>query len=190
MSSTSAPAPVTSFFSDPHIVIEHAGIQPGMVIADFGSGSGRYAMETAKALVATGKVYAIDSIPELATRTAALAREERMSNIDVIVGDVTTPRGSLLADSSLDMVIMSNLLFQLTTSEDKKTALTEAKRVLQPGGRVLVVDWQDSFGGIGPAAQYVVSKTAAQVLFEKNGFAAERELDAGSHHYGYIFKKL
>jgi hypothetical protein len=61
---------------------------------------------------------------------------------------------------------------------------------LKVGGRALVVDWSDSFGGIGPEPKKVVTKIAAQEMFEKNGFHLDREINAGSHHYGLIFKKL
>ncbi len=169
-----------SSFSDPHSIVQSIGIQPGQVIADFGSGSGQYVMEVATALAATGKVYAVDMQPELATRTAGLARAQGLNNVDVIVGDVEKPHGSALAGNCVDLVIMSNLLFQI---EHKKAALDEAKRVVRSGGRVLVIDWQEKF-----------EKQECRELFEASGFAPEREIaveaGVGSQHYGYLFKKL
>ena len=47
-------------FSDPVKNIEQCGIQTGMDIADFGAGSGHYTIAGSRALMATGRVYAID----------------------------------------------------------------------------------------------------------------------------------
>lgn len=66
----------------------------------------------------------------------------------------------------------------------------EAKRVLRPGGRALVIDWTDSFGGLGPKPEMVFRKEKAGEMFEKNGFHLDREILAGVHHYGLIYKKL
>jgi ubiquinone/menaquinone biosynthesis C-methylase UbiE len=78
-------------------------------------------------------------------------------------------------------------MFQMT---DKKTVMAEIKRILASGGRVLLVDWTDSFGGIGPHTGHVFSKVDAESLFESQGFSKDREIQAGSHHYGFIYKKL
>ena len=174
-------------FSDPQKIVEQCGIQAGQVIADFGSGSGHYSLALAKALGATGRVYAIDVQKDLLTRLQSEARKQNVSNIDVIWGDVEKEGGTKLKAGCVDLVVLGNLLFQL---EDKKSAVTEIKRVLVPGGRILVVDWEGSFGGIGPRADQVVNKVMALALFEGAGFSKEREVQAGSHHYGFIFKKL
>lgn len=174
-------------FSDPQKNIDQCGIQAGMEIADFGAGSGFYTIALAKALISTGKVYAIDIQKDLLPRIKNNAVKEGLYNVEVICGDVERLGGTHLRDSSIDMIFICNLFFQL---KDKKDTILEIKRVLKPAGRVLVVDWVDSFGGIGPKPEVVFKKEEAKGLFEKNGFHLDREISAGSHHYGMIYKKM
>ena len=68
--------------------------------------------------------------------------------------------------------------------------MNETKRILKPRGYVLVVDWQESFGGTGPKEEDIVDKESAKKLFLNSGFALYNELDAGSYHYALLFKKL
>ena len=174
-------------FSDPVKNIEQCGIQAGMEIADLGAGSGFYTIAAAKALISTGKVYAIEAQKELLSKLKNQATQEGVYNVEVIWGDIEKAGGTKLRDGMIDLGLMCNVLFQL---ENKIVALQEMKRILKSGGRVLVVDWSDSFGNIGPTAQTVVKKEVAMEMFQKSGFALEREISAGSHHYGMIYKKL
>ena len=174
-------------FSDPVKNIEQCGIQAGMEIADFGSGSGFYAIAAAQALMATGRVYAVDVQQELLTKLKNTATREGLYNIEVIWGNIEKLGGAKLRDNSVDLVLICNLLFQL---EDRETIIKEVKRVLRPSGRVLVVDWTDSFGGLGPKPEVIVRKDIAVSMFEKTGFHLDREISAGAHHYGLILKKL
>ena len=174
-------------FSDPLKNIEQCRIQPGMEIADIGSGSGFYTLGAAKALLSTGRVYAIDIQKDLLTKIKNQAAREGLYNVEVIWGDVEKPGGTRLRDASIDLAFLSTILFQL---ENKKIAVEEVKRILKPGGRVMVIDWADSFGGIGPKPDTVVKKDYVMDLFEKEGFHLEREISVGAHHYGLIYKKL
>lgn len=174
-------------FSDPVKNVEQCGIQAGMEIADFGSGSGHYSLAAAKALISTGRVYAIDIQQDLLTKLKNTATREGLYNIEVIWGDIEKVGGTKLKDNTIDLVFLSNILFQI---ENKDGMIQEVKRVLRTGGRVLVVDWTDSFGGLGPKPEVVFRKDMAISAFEKNGFHLDREIMAGAHHYGLIYKKL
>lgn len=174
-------------FSDPKKNIDQCGIQAGMIIADLGAGSGFYTLEAAKALGSTGKVYAVDAQKALLARLKNNAAKENLYNVDVIWGDIERLGGTNIRDNSIDLILVCNVLFQL---EDKRGLVAEVKRILASGGRVLVVDWTDSFGGIGPDKGRVFSKVDAENLFETQGFAKDREIQAGTHHYGFIYKKL
>ena len=174
-------------FSDPQKIIEQCSIQAGMEIADFGSGSGFYTVAGAKALISTGRVYAIDAQKDLLTKLKNNTAREGLYNVEVIWGDIGKVGGTHLRENSIDLVFVCNVIFQV---EDKSSLILEVKRVLKSGGRVLLVDWSDSFGGIGPKADVVFKKETALDMFEKNGFHMDREVLAGAHHYGIIFKKL
>ena len=174
-------------FSDPQKNIEQCGIQVGMEIADLGSGSGFYTMTAAKALFSTGRVYAVDVQKDLLTKIKNSAIREGLHNVEVIWGDIEKPNGTHLRDGSIDLCLICNILFQV---ENKRSTIDEIKRILKPGGLVLVVDWADSFGGIGPKPDAVVKKEVVLDMMEKSGFHMDREISAGAHHYGIIFKKL
>ena len=174
-------------FSDPQKNIEQCGIQAGMEIADLGAGSGFYTLASAKALISTGRVYAVDVQKDLLTKIKNTAVAQGLYNVEVIWGDIEKVGGTHLRDASVDLALLSNILFQL---EDKISTVKEVKRILKPAGRVMVVDWADSFGGIGPKPEMVVTKKVATEMFEREGMHVDKDFNAGSHHYGIIMKKL
>ncbi|MEO8637734.1 MAG: methyltransferase domain-containing protein [Candidatus Taylorbacteria bacterium] len=174
-------------FSDPKHNIEQLNLDPGMVVADVGSGSGHYSLEAAKIVGDKGKVYAIDVQKDLLARLKSHAVAEHLHNIEVIWGNAEKPGGTRVKDAFVDFVFVSNILFQV---EDKKTFAKEIKRIVKTNGRVLVVDWADSFGGMGPQREHVVTEAKAKELFLSEGLAFERGIQAGAHHYGLVFRKL
>jgi len=173
-------------FANPEGVIQYFMLGEGMRVADFGAGSGGYTLAIARAIGGEGRVYAIDIQKDLLGRITREARDSRLSNVEVIWGDVERSGGTTLADSAVDAVIVSNLLFQV---ENRDAVAREAYRVLRPKGKILVVDWSDSFGGMGPRGGDVVSQSVAERVFEGAGFTKEKSIDAGEHHYGVIFRK-
>lgn len=173
-------------FSDPHHNVEQFMLGEGMQVADLGAGSGAYTLAAGRAVGSEGRVYAVEVQKELLQSIKNVLKTERVYNVEVIWGDVEHNGGTKIRDSLVDAAIVGNLLFQL---EDKKTFTDEVRRILKPKGKALVVDWRESFGGLGPAPGTVFSPRAARELFESNGFAFEKEISAGDHHYGMIFRK-
>ena len=173
-------------FSDPILHIEHLDIDQGMKVADIGAGSGHHTMHIAKAVGETGTVYAIDVQKELLARIKSEANHNKLHNVEIVWADIEKPGATRIQNGLMDRAILSNVLFQL---EDKRNAVGEIKRILKPGGKLIVIDWSDSFSQLGPHKDMVVGPVEAVALFSANGFEKEREFDAGSHHYGIIFKK-
>lgn len=171
-------------FSDPIKNVEQLGPKPGSIVADFGSGSGHYALASAKAVGDSGRVYAIDIQKDMLTRLKTEALKQGLTNVEVIWGDIEKQGGTKLGDGVADVAVISNLLFQVS---DKVAVAQEAQRVLKSHGTLLLVDWSDSIGGLGPATDAIVSKDKAISLFNQAGFSLDREINAGDHHYGLIF---
>lgn len=155
-------------------------------VADFGAGSGFLARELSS-IVISGQVFAIEINRDLVARLIHEVQEKQIKNIQPLWGDIEIAGGSKLADSSVDMVVMSNILFQL---DDKAGCIKEASRVLKSGGRILIVDWTESFGGMGPAPHHVFEQRMAEELLNSFGFKKLSDsLPAGEHHYAILFKK-
>ncbi|MBI5134034.1 MAG: methyltransferase domain-containing protein [Candidatus Taylorbacteria bacterium] len=173
-------------FSDPRHNIEQLGLSDGKVVADLGTGSGFYAIEAARAVAPMGKVYAVDIQRGLLDRLKAEANRQHVKNVEIVAGDLEKVGGSKVRESSCDAVIASNILFMI---EDRKSFLLEAKRILKQGGRLLLVDWSASFSQMGPHPEHVVYKDDALKLARSIGLEFDREIHAGSHHYGLIFRK-
>lgn len=173
-------------FSHPDKNIEAFGIMPGNRVADLGAGSGFYTIAAGRAVGATGHVYAIDIQKDLLSKIKNLARHEKLLNVEVIWGDVEKVGGTKLRESSIDAVILANILFQI---ENKENLVKEIFRILKPRGKVMIVDWQDSFGGIGPHSDSVVNEKMANQLFSAPNFDKVKSFNAGSHHYGLILQK-
>ncbi|MBP9760374.1 MAG: class I SAM-dependent methyltransferase [Candidatus Pacebacteria bacterium] len=173
-------------FSDPKKIIEQCGIEPGMVIADFGAGAGYFSVEAAEKVGKDGTVYVIDIQQELMTKVTHLAKSHHLDSLMYIHGDLEAEQGSTLPDDCVDMVIISNLLFQL---DNKEAVLVEANRILRPRGRLLLVDWRESYNSMGPQPEHVVSEDTARALVAGVGFIKPKNIDAGAYHYGIVFQK-
>lgn len=175
-----------SDFLDPTRAIRDAKIRDYMKVADFGSGSGFFTRAAARAVGPGGTVFAIDISRDMLTRLSNLAPLEGLSNIEYIQGDLEEPHGSGLPDSALDAVMCVNFLFQ---AEDKARVLEEAWRILRKGGRLVAIDWKDSFNNMGPHEDHVFTKQQCTDLATRGGFSHVEEIPAGSFHYGVILKK-
>lgn len=173
-------------FAHPKKHIEQLNIAPGMKVADFGAGAGYLAVELADAVGESGKVFVIDIQSDLLTKATHLASERHLQSLVFLQGDLEKPNGSSLESDSLDVVICSNLLFQVA---HKDAVVSEAHRVLRPSGRLLIIDWRESFGGIGPQPEHVFNEIRARDVCERLGYSFVSEIDAGTYHYGLIYRK-
>ncbi len=155
-----------------------------MKVGDLGAGAGASAIAAANIVLNSGHVYAVDVQEDLLKRIHDTAVEKRLRNISTIWGDFEKVGGTTLKDHTLDAIILSNTLFQLEHTEG---AITEIKRILKPGGRLMVVDWAGSYSGMGPAAEHIVTEHVAEELFITAGFHKLKAFRAGPHHYSIVF---
>lgn len=132
-------------------------------------------------------MYAVDIQKDLLRRTYNEAHRRGLKNIKVLWGDLEAKAGSKLADDSVDLVLISNLLFQV---ENKTAVVREAARIVRPGGHVAVIDWTDSFGGMGPASDAVFPAAEVKHIASDIGLSYKNDFLAGAHHYGLIFSKI
>lgn len=169
-------------FVDPRKIVEQFGLTPGMRVADFGCGPGFYTLACARLVGEKGRVYAIDIQEDLLKQLKTEAQREHIENIEIIRGDLEEAGGSTLKEGSVGVVILANTLFQL---DEPQKCVDEALRVIEKGGKIFVIDWKESFGGLGPQKENVISQDDARKLFEREGCEITRDINAQNYHYGF-----
>lgn len=157
-------------------------------IADIGAGTGHYARVLAQRVARIdGKVFAIDIQKDLLDRLKHDAIQHNLDNIEIVWGDAELPKGTRLRDDSMDMVFLTNTLFQIP---DKQGVAQEIRRILHTQGLLVVVDWSDSFGGLGPQENDIITAEQVKELFTAHGFVYDKDIDAGDHHYAVTFRLI
>ncbi|HET8758680.1 MAG TPA: methyltransferase domain-containing protein [Solirubrobacteraceae bacterium] len=104
-------------------------LRPGETVLDIGSGPGFLADEMAAEVGPEGAVHGVD--PSESMLAIARRRETRVA---YATGDALALP---FADETFDAVVSTQVYEYVT---DMPAALAEARRVLRPGGRVLVLD--------------------------------------------------
>jgi arsenite methyltransferase len=111
-----------------------ADLREGETVLDLGSGAGADVLISARRVGATGKAIGLDMTDEMLDLARANAAEAGVGNVEFVKGYM---EAIPLGDDTVDVVI-SNCVINLAA--DKATVISEAARVLRPGGRLAVSD--------------------------------------------------
>jgi len=172
-------------FLNPEQNVAKMKLREGMKVADLGAGPGLYARALSKRVGNNGKVYAVEVQKNLISHLQSELKRWNISNVECIWGDIERLGGTKIADKTMDAVVVSNVLFQV---HDKLGFVDEIKRILKPKSQLLIIDWSESFGGMGPELGAVMSKSKTEELFSKKGFKIVENVSVGAHHYGIIME--
>jgi len=106
-------------------------LAPGGRYVDLGIGDGLLTMMLAEV---ADEVTAVDLSPEMLARLEQRARREGLTNITTVEGEIDAPP---LPDESHDVGVLSQALHH---ADDPAVALAEARRILAPAGRLLIIE--------------------------------------------------
>jgi arsenite methyltransferase len=114
--------------------LRFAEILPGDTVLDIGCGGGIDTILAARGTGPTGRVIALDFLPEMLERTRLAASDAGLANVDLLESEMEAID---LPDDSVDLVISNGVI---NLSARKARVLAECARVLRPGGRLCVSD--------------------------------------------------
>ena len=118
----------------PEKVMVVTGVKPGMVIGEVGAGRGYFTFWLSRGVGEKGKVYANDIDRSALSYIDRRSADEKITNIETVVGTVDDPR---FPPALLDMVFMVNAFHDL---ERPVELLANLLVSLKPGATVVVMD--------------------------------------------------
>ena len=116
------------------VLAEMAVLEDGMVVLDAGCGPGNMSAHILRRL-RRGKLYCLDPLPSMLkaafNNLRSMAGEVSLNFLEATFESIPLP------DNSVDVIVTS---YALRDAQDLYKALEEFKRVLKPGGQLLVLD--------------------------------------------------
>lgn len=178
--------PAENKFVDPNEILKQLSIVSGSIVADFGCGAGYFSIPVAKLVGDEGVVHALDILPQSLESVQSRAKIMGLTNVRATRVNLEKDGGSKLPDNSLDLAILKDMLFQ---NKGKDIILREAHRTLKPGGKLLIMEWSSDAPLFGPEAALRIDKPEMLRILEAQGFTLDREIEAGTFHYGMLASK-
>ena len=115
-------------------VMELAGVEPGMWVADIGAGQGYYTVRLAREVGDRGRVLAEDIVEETLVGLGQRVQRERLDNVAVRLGKPDDP---MLPAHSFDRIFLVHMYHEV---ESPYAFLWNLREGLKPAGEVVVVD--------------------------------------------------
>lgn len=149
---------------EPDRAINALGLQPGMVVADVGAGSGYMSVRMAGKVGPKGKVYATDIQPQMLELLRRRLARENITNIEPVLGGVDDPR---LPEGALDLILMVDVYHEF--SEPQKM-LRGMMKALKPGGRLVLLEYRKEDPDVPIRYEHKMSVAEARMELEAEGF--------------------
>ncbi len=168
-------------------IVTVANLAPGMRVADFGAGrTGHLVVPLARFLGEDGAVYAVDIHPDALSMTHGHRTLRVLPNLHVVRGDIERYEGiDGIQPASLDRVFVVNTLWM---ARRFASIVAEARRLLRPDGKIVVVDWEpQSDHPVAPESRFRVAPHAIDRVFAEGGCERCGVFRASRHHWGRIY---
>lgn len=177
---------------DPQSILRKLGIEAGTSVVDVGAGAGFFSLPAAD-VVAPAPVYVIHPDGTLLDELEAAALDGGLDNVETVSGRASEL--AALLPERVDAVLVVSSFHSLSAP----TAFAEqVSRSLNPGGRLVVVEWREeptdegAPGGEEPHAPSAADRLALErlaSLVAPAGLEVALEVDLPPHHYGLVFKR-
>jgi len=166
----------------PDEVIKALNLNDGDRVADIGAGSGYFSVRFAHAVGADGRVFAVDTSPDMVLHMNRRIRDLKLANMIAVL---SAPDDPLLPDNSIDLFFICNTWHHI---QNRDHYLALMKKILRPGGRIAMVDYLKKALPVGPPPQMKIAREDLIREMESGGFGLTEEHSFLPYQYFLIFK--
>jgi cyclopropane fatty-acyl-phospholipid synthase-like methyltransferase len=171
--------PKRDAWQKPHEVIQALNLKPDAIIADIGAGTGYFAMRFAH-MTPKGRVYGIDTEPDMVKYLAARAKKENLHNLIAVAAEPGNPR----LPEKADLIVLVDVYHHV---EKREQYFRQLQQLLKADGRVAVIDFRmDSPEGPPPKARIAPERVKKEMLGA--GYALVQEHSFLPNQYFLIFQ--
>jgi ubiquinone/menaquinone biosynthesis C-methylase UbiE len=173
--------PKRDAYQKPQEVMRTLAVKEGEIVADIGAGSGYFTMRLARHVGATGRVYAVDVSPDMIRHLHARVREAGLLNISPILAPPDDP----LLPQAVDRFVIVNVWHHV---EDQAGYLERMKKLLRPGGRVVMIDFHKRELPVGPPVAMKIARDDLIRQMGAHGFRVAAEHTYLPYQYFLVFE--
>lgn len=169
-------------------VFAKVGLKQGMNVACLGCGNqGYFILPAAQMIGKDGLAYAVDVQTSVLDSVRHLASIQMLGNLQTVRANLEMVGSTRIPAGSLDVAFLINVLFQ-----NKKHAeiIKEASRLMNKGGRLVVVDWKKIGVPFGPPVDIRVAPEQVIEYATKIGLRLVLQTEFGQYFWGLIFEKV
>ena len=171
--------PKRDAWQKPHEVIQALALKPDAVIADIGSGTGYFSLRFAN-MVSKGRVYGVDTEPDMVKYLAERAQREGLKNISAVRGQPDNPQ----LPEKVDLVFLVDVYHHI---EGRERYFQKLVGSLKPGGRIAVIDFRmDSPDGPPKSAR--ISPDQVKAELKRAGYDLAQEHAFLPKQYFLVFR--
>lgn len=167
----------------PQLAVQLLGLQPGMVVADVGAGSGYYTILLARKVAPSGKVFASDIQPGMIEILNRRVRQEKITNVESVLGTVTDPK---LPSSSCDLILLVDVYHEFSQPQ---VMLRKMRDALKPEGRLVLLEFRKEDPKVPIRPEHKMSVDQVRAELEPEGFRFDKVLPDLPWQHILIFKK-
>lgn len=171
--------PKRDAWQKPHEVIQALALKPDAVVADIGAGTGYFSARLAN-MVPKGRVYAIDTEPDMVKHLAERAKREGLTNLTALAGKTDDPKLPQKADVALLVDVYHHV-------DNRETYFRRLAASLKPEGRLAIIDFRmDSPDGPPKSARIAPEQVKAEL--RRAGYELVQEHAFLPNQYFLVFR--
>ena len=171
--------PQRDAWQKPHEVIQALALNPDALVADIGAGTGYFSVRLAHS-VPQGRVYAVDTEPDMVKHLAERAKRDGLTNLTPVSAQPADPK----LPEKVDLVLLVDVYHHVENRERYFKALSNW---LKADGRVAIIDFRmNSTSGPPKSARIAPERVKAEL--KSAGYAVVQEHAFLPNQYFLVFR--